>query len=80
MVNVHKRGYWSKHSNNLLIKCYSISLNYIFDRIRYYVLERKDYDVNVDYVCVFCSHPVLRRYLYCNIECSDTDDLYHEGK
>lgn len=73
------RGYWSSYSKNIFIKCYAIVLNYCFDRMRYY-FSKHEYDCNADYLCCYCSHPVLRRFLYCTIECSDKDDLYADMK
>ena len=82
-----KRGYWSSFSDNVFIKYYVISLNYLFDRIRYYapvkirfrLIQTNDYDCNADYMCMHCSYPVLRNYLYCSIACVDLDDIYHHS-
>lgn len=45
---------------------------------RFYDLIRplfvRDWDRNEDFVCGHCGRPVLRRYLFCSIECADRFD------
>ena len=40
---------------------------FIFDMIR--PLFVKDWDFNEDFYCGNCLEPVLKRYLYCCVEC-----------
>lgn len=32
-------------------------------------------DINEDYICGFCQHPVEDRILYCSEQCKDASDL-----
>jgi hypothetical protein len=51
----------------------------------YYYLQNKLYylvrplfvdtvDPNEDYICMYCQKPVLKRYLYCSLECDLKDE------
>jgi len=52
-------------------------LSFVHDMVRWMVV--RDIDPNEDFNCVYCSKPVLRRWLYCSDACGRADDLEHVG-
>jgi hypothetical protein len=34
----------------------------------------KNIDLNEDYYCGWCCKPVLKRYIFCSVKCSDADE------
>jgi len=47
-------------------------LSRFYDIIRPLFVE--EWDHNEDYLCGYCCKPVLRRYLYCSVQCSEEQD------
>jgi hypothetical protein len=46
----------------------------LFNLIRRFFVA--DWDRNEDYICGNCGEPVLKRYLYCSLECKEHHHLH----
>lgn len=51
------------------MRIYYWLLNKFYNFIR--PLFVNEIDLNEEYICCWCSKPVLKRWLYCSFECED---------
>lgn len=54
-------------------------LDWFYSKIRFLFVN--NVDPNEDFYCMFCDKPVLKRYLFCSVQCSNMfEELEKEGQ